>query len=380
MLKTWRREPSTRGRWVLSLTGLLAALLAGCHTARGPRLDTSRRALAADALLVSVTDSNRLDPEWLRATTNLFTLGPGDRVEIEVVGDETTRTTALVGPDGRIYYHLLPGLDVLGLTLPQTKDLLERELTQYIREAPKVALTLRAVESKRVWLLGRLATPGVYAMTNGPMTLLEAISQAGGPATAGVAASVGGGALTLNLAGVTEEAADLRRSFVIRHGQLLPVDFQRLLKEGDLSQNIYLQADDFVYLPSAVGGDVYVLGAVAQPRSVPFGGQMTLVTALAAANGSIKDAYLSHVAIVRGSLAEPKIAIVDLKNIIRGGGPDILLEPRDIVYVPFTPYRTLTRYLELIANTFVRTVAANEGARAVVRGAQPIGVNVPVGF
>src|SRR2546422_5013134 len=42
-----------------------------------------------------------------------------------------------------------------------------------------------------------------------------------------------------------------RRSFVIRDGQPLPIDLHRLLKEGDLSQNIYLRPDDFVYVPSA---------------------------------------------------------------------------------------------------------------------------------
>src|SRR6266568_4171822 len=346
------------------------ALFVGCRSS-GPRFEP-RLTLAADYLMQSLAltnqATNRLNPDWLLPGTNRFTLGPGDRLEIELLGDETTRSTALVGPDGKIYFHLLPALDVLGLTLPQTKELLERGLTQYVREQPKVALTLRAAESKRVWLLGRLNLPGIYPMA-GPMTLLEAISLASGSATAGSAASSSSQGLTLNFGGGMEDAADLRRSFVLRQGQLLAVDFYRLLREGDLSQNIYLEPDDFVYLPSA-----------AQPRAVPFAEQLTLVSAVANAGGTIKDAYLTHVAIVRGSLAEPRIAVVDLKEIVHGKAPDILLEPRDIVYVPFAPYRTLTRYLDVIANTFVRTVAANEGARAVSRSAQPVGLHVPVGF
>ncbi len=368
-------------RCVIGCLSLGIALFAGCQSG-GPRFEP-RLTLAADYLMQSlgVTNqaTNRLNPEWLRPGTNRFTLGPGDRLEIELLGDETTRSTTLVGPDGKIYFHLLPALDVLGLTLPQTKELLERGLTQYVREQPKVALTLRAADSKRVWLLGRLNAPGIYPMA-GPMTLLEAISLASGPATAGSAASLSSQGLTLNFAGVMEDAADLRRSFVLRQGQLLAVDFYRLLREGDLSQNIYLEPDDFVYLPSAAARDTYILGAVAQPRAVPFAEQLTLVSAVASAGGTIKDAYLTHVAIVRGSLAEPRIAVVDLREIVHGKAPDILLEPRDIVYVPFAPYRTLTRYLDVIANTFVRTVAANEGARAVSRTAQPVSLHVPVGF
>ena len=70
------------------------------------------------------------------------------------------------------------------------------------------------------------------------------------------------------------------------------------------------------------------------------------------------------VAIVRGSLTEPKIAVVDYKEIVKGKAPDVLLEPGDIVYVPFSPYRTLVKYADLILKTFVQTVAINEGARA----------------
>jgi protein involved in polysaccharide export with SLBB domain len=252
---------------------------------------------------------------------------------------------------------------------------MEHGLTNYIRESPKAALTLREVESQRVWLLGRLNTPGVYPLTT-PMTLLEAISRAGGPANAGAAVPLGGA--TVSVGSPTEEAADLRRSFVMRQGQLLPVDFERLLKQGDTSQNIYLQPDDFVYLPSAASRNVYVLGAVAQPKAVPFVDQVTLISAIAGAGGTIKDAYLSHVAVLRGSLSEPRIAIIDYKEIVKGKASDVLLEPRDIVYVPFTPYRILSRYADLILQTFVRTIGVNAGARAVDPNARPVGVNVPI--
>jgi len=60
-------------------------------------------------------------------------------------------------------------------------------------------------------------------------------------------------------AGIGEELADLKHSFVLRQGKLLPVNFNRLLNEGDLAQNIYLEPDDFVYVPAGTARDVYVL-------------------------------------------------------------------------------------------------------------------------
>ena len=261
---------------------------------------------------------------------------------------------------------------VAGATLAQAKDAIEKELAKYIRDKTQVGLTLKSVESKRVWLLGRLQAPGVYPMP-APMTLLEAIARAGG--TLSIT-----GTRDLSQGYSSEEVADLKRSFIIRKGQVLPVDFYRLLKEGDISQNIYLQPDDMVYLPAASASEVYVLGAVVQPRTVTYSDNMTLITAIASAQGIVRDAYHWNVAIVRGSLSEPRVALVDYKAIAKGEKPDVRLEPQDIVFVPFKPYRFLTKYADIALQTFVSSVAINEGARAAVKTeAAPAGVFIPLG-
>ena len=364
------------------MIALVAVFAVGCKT--GPSFDARQPAAVPQGVgsltnFVSGAALRTFDSQWLRAPSEPFTLGPGDRLEIEVLGDRESRAITTIGPDGKLYYQWLPGMDVWGLTLAQTKPLLERELAKYIRGEPQVSLVLRAAESKRVWLLGRLSAPGVYPLA-GPTTLLESLALAGGPAPVGTTSSLGSGgaALTISLAGVTEESADLRRSFVIRQGQLLPVDFYRLLRQGDLSQNIYLQPDDFVYLPPATIGNVYVLGAVGGPRAINYYENMTLVSAVAGAGGIILDAHTTGVAVVRGGLTEPKIAIVNLYKIMHGAERDVQLEPGDIVYVPSVPYQVLSRYVDLILSTFVRTVAANEGARFTTPSAAPVGIAVPI--
>jgi len=83
------------------------------------------------------------------------------------------------------------------------------------------------------------------------------------------------------------------------------------------------------------------------------------------------------VAIVRGSLSTPQLAVVDFNAIAHGRAHDVLLEPGDIIYIPNSPYTTLKRYFNIILNTFVTTVAANEGIRAG-GGSVGVGVSVPV--
>ena len=236
------------------LWGMVAlAFLCGCKT--GPRFDAraaTQARLAALTNLTMVAVTNQAAPGLLETPSEPFTLGPGDLLEIQIVGDPATLTTNSVGPDGKIYFNLLPGLDVWGRTLSEARALIEKEMTQFVREPPRVSLTLRGVESRRVWLLGRLNTPGIYPMPS-PMTLLEALTVAGGPVSPTSLPLSGNGPLGVNFA---EDIADLHRSFVIRNGQVLPVDFYGLLKEGNMSQNIYLQPDDFVYVPSAVTREI----------------------------------------------------------------------------------------------------------------------------
>ena len=356
----------------------MLALLVGCKST-GARFEFSDPFVAPATNVAAVTLTNQLPPELLRPADDMFTLGPGDSVEIEILGARNSRATTAVGPDGKLYYHLLPGLDVWGLTLRQTRELVEKQLASYFTD-PRVTLTLRSVGSKYVWLLGRLNKPGIYPLA-APTSLLESIATAGGTSR--------------SLSQVeSEELADLRHSFIVRQGQFLPVDFHRLLREGDLSQNIFLQPDDFVYVASVLAQEVYVLGAVVVPRALPYTERTTLVSAITSGAGMAryewvnaggydpgpftKDAHLSHVAIVRGSLSSPQIAVVDYNAIVKGKARDVRLEPGDIVYVPNSPFTTFKRYFNIILNTFATTVAANEGIR-VANGTAGVGVAVPVG-
>lgn len=348
-----------------AILSLGLAALTGCQIPKqsnAPRFDP--RAGTSRTNATTLTIQRPLDARLLQPSQELFTLGPGDQVEVELLGKANSRTLLAVGPDGKVYFDLLPGLDVWGLTLAQTKKMLEEELTKYV-SMPQVAVSLKAVGSKHVWMLGMVARPGVYP-TATPLTLLEALSLAGGTARSGSQTT-------------TVDLADLRHSFVIRNGQSLPVDFHRLLQDGDMSQNIYLQPDDFVYVPSGAAREVYLFGAVHSPRAMPLSERPTLMAAMAAGGGPLRDAYLAQVAIVRGSLSAPEIAIVDYNDIINGKACDVELQPRDIVFVPYSPYRIFTRYLDTIVNTFVYTVAANEGVNAFAPAGSRIGVAVPVG-
>ncbi len=349
--------------------GSCAIFAGGCTT------KTVRQSVAASPQPLA-DGGQAFDAAWLKPPTTAFTLGPGDRLTIDVAGQPESRIETVVGPDGKIYYEMLGGIDVWGRTLSQARTALEGALKEYYRETPRVNLTLQEVGSKRVWVLGRLGAPGLYPL-NGPTTLLDAISAAGGPASGQTVAQLSTGG-TVTMANPRTDAGDLSQAFIVRKGQPLPINVKRLLQDGDMSQNIYLEPDDLIYLPSPRAQEIYVLGAVAQARAVRVPGQATLVSAIAAAGGTGPNAHLSNVAVVRGGVNNPAIAVYDYKAIVTGREPDVRLEPNDIVYIPKTPYHILARYLDLIVTTFVRTVGVNAGARAA-NVETNINISVPIG-
>jgi polysaccharide export outer membrane protein len=350
----------------LSLVPALAAgliLLSGCDTV--PLPVATKGMPPPETADLSAPPAPSLETALLQPSATDFRLGPGDQLEIEVMGDLSTLAPVTVGPDGKIYYYILPGLDVWGLTLPDARDLVVDAMKKFVRGKPSVMVALQSVASQQVWLMGRLSSPGVYSLGR-PTTLLDAVAQAGGLAVSNPAG------------GTPSESADLSRTFLIRNGHVVPVDFERLLRDGDLSQNVYLQPGDFVFMPSLHSAQVHVVGAVVQPRSVRMAGPLTLVQAIALAGGSEPQAYLKNVAILRGSLAHPRIAVVEVDKVLLGRAPDVRLEAGDIVYVPYSPNRVLVRYVNLILDTFARTVGVNEGAYAITDRATPVsaGVNI----
>jgi protein involved in polysaccharide export with SLBB domain len=308
----------------------------------------------------NVSIKRSLDPKLLKAPTETYILGPGDVLEIEIAEVPGTLASTFVMPDGMVYYNLAGGVRAEGLTqaafAKQLTAALKRDYTN-----PLVNVSLVEVRSRRYWILGQLLHPGIFPLRQ-PTTLLEAVAQAGGLAMSG-------------LSGTSVEIADLASSVVIRDGDVLPVDFEKLIKGGDTSQNIFLRHNDFIYLPSSSSSSVLLLGAVTSPQAVRYKEALTLVDCLAQGKGPTKDAYIHQVVVVRGSLKKPSAAVVNLKAILTGQATNVLLQPGDIVWIPRRPLGLLEATVELIFKDAARGYAASEGARL---GGSVQGTSVPI--
>jgi polysaccharide export outer membrane protein len=323
----------------------------------------ARATVAANPKFTRVSISRAPDSRLLKPPSEPYILGPGDVLEIEIAEVPGTLSRTFVMPDGMVYFNLAGGVTAEGLTQAEFGARLTNALKRDYSN-PLVNVSLVEVRSRRYWILGRVFKPGIYPLRQ-PTTLLEAISTSGG-------------LFTSQFSGTTEELADLSNSIVIRDGDILPVDFQRLVREGDTSQNIYLRNNDLVYLPSATSSTVLLLGAVAVPQAVGYKDTLTLVECVAQGKGPAKEACLDKLVIVRGTLAKPSAALVDLRAILAGREPDVRLQPGDIVWIPRRPLGPLETLVKLAFKDAARSAAATSGARAAGSDEDPA-VTIPLG-
>ena len=277
--------------------------------------------------------------------TTRYTLGPGDEMHIRLFGrDDLMRQFIQVTPDGRISYLQAHNIKAKGLTIDELRESLDAALKIYY-QSPKVIITPTRFSSKRYHLLGSVRDSGSYKLSR-PTTLIEAIAGARGFKT---------GYFDHN----TVELADLARCFLVRDGEKLNIDFQKLFHSGDLTQNVYLEPEDYIYIPSSIVNEIYLLGAVQRPGAIGITTDATVMSVITIRNGFTDRAFREKILVVRGSLQEPETFAVDGADILSGKSPDFILKPRDIIYIPEKPWTHPEEILDMAMKAFVQSTVAS---------------------
>jgi len=108
-----------------------------------------------------------------------FLLGPEDELEITVWKNmELSRITA-IRPDGLISMPLIGDIQAAGLTADALAHQITERLKQYFATTPSVSVSVKAINSYSVFVMGEVAKPGKYQFKS-YITVLQAISTAGG--------------------------------------------------------------------------------------------------------------------------------------------------------------------------------------------------------
>jgi len=275
-------------------------------------------------------------------------LGPGDLIEISVLGVSDLAQLVRIGSGGIITMPVLGSVVAGGLTPLELQEriasmLKEREL---VRE-PQVSVFTREFRSQPVYVLGAVNQPGQYMATT-QLRLLDALSLAGGLDLKRAA-----GHLLIQRRRDTpdpprapfqfEERESLQSSGRIR------INLTDLLDNGDLSLNIPLETGDVIQVPEKETEQFYVVGDVQRPGAFPFGAQrgVTVLTALSFAGGFGRTAKPEHARILRevaGQKTRQHIE-VDIKKVMLGKAEDLALRPEDLLVIPTSGSKTFQTYV-----------------------------------
>ena len=101
-----------------------------------------------------------------RAVYDAYILGPGDKLQIELLDIPELSGGFSIGPDGTIYLPRLRALYVEGLTVEELRYFLTDQFKTYVKE-PQVYVKPVGYRAVRVYVGGEIGRPGYYMLSGG---------------------------------------------------------------------------------------------------------------------------------------------------------------------------------------------------------------------
>ena len=251
-----------------------------------------------------------------------------------------------VQSDGTIYFPYVGDVKVAGLTTSQIRVKLAGALAAYVKK-PQISVKVVGFHSQTYQLSGAVAKPGLYPITNVPMTVSQAIQAAGGILQTVPTVSISSQSSALPL-------ADLSHVLYIHDGKRHVLNLRAFFLNGDESQDRLLHPGDIVQVPDNSFDQVHLIGEIKSPGNYPLdNGQLNLAQALGDAGGlDLTTANASRIFVFRGAYDKPQIFWLDAHS------PEAMLlatqfelRPQDVVYVATAGISTWNRIISQILPT-----------------------------
>ncbi|WP_065979542.1 polysaccharide export protein [Pseudoalteromonas lipolytica] len=276
------------------------------------------------------------DYEYKLGVGDVLTIGVWDHPELTIPA-AVQRTAEFDGfrvqADGTITYAYAPNIQAAGRTVSQVREDLVKRLSRVI-EDPQVDVKIVGFRSQKAYVTGEVAKPGVYPVTEIPLTLVDALNQAGG--------------LT--------ERADWRTVTFTRGNKTEEIQLDDFYAHGDISQNRLLQHGDIVHVARDDKQKVYVMGDVQKAGTVNVDRYGLNLAQALSDTGGIREATAdaNGIFVLRKRNLETDGIIADVYQLHAKNVAALVLaeqfelQPHDIVYVTAAPLARWNRVISLL--------------------------------
>lgn len=290
-----------------------------------------------------------LDPSLLEEYPN--TIDDGDVLKVAIfqpIRGDLSGAVRSIGEeigyavsDRKIRLPDLEPIEVKGLKLGEARERIQKAYDREI-DGVEVFLAFEKRNTKKIELAGLVSACSLPV--NGSKRLFEVLAEAKVPPD-----------------------ANLFKSYLVRGDQPLPVDMHRLMKEGDMTQNVVMRGGDKLYIAEGSSSSIMVMGEVRKEGvfSLPSG-SMPLREALALAGGIPYTGDKGVIQVIRGNVLRPKIYTLNWKHVLRLPTTSMLLMPGDIVYVAATPITEWNRFIQQIFPTLTGIELLRKGVSGVI--------------
>jgi polysaccharide export outer membrane protein len=268
----------------------------------------------------------------IRGFSDDYKVGPGDLLELQVIGREDLKYDLRVSNSGEISFPMLGLIPVGDLS---SFDI-EAEVAKRLREKglvewPEVMVYVKEYQAKPVYVSGAVVNPGEFVMSQ-DLTVIDAILLAGG-----LKPTAADEALLYRRGAKKDGAQDVERI------DITPI------KEGKFSAvSIPLARGDALVVPEQELNIFFVVGDVVAPRDYRFQPNKPVLVsqAISWAGGPLPWAKLSEGMLVRydaqGTRTELK---ADYLAILEGRQADFPVQKYDIIFIPGSRARTIAHTL-----------------------------------
>jgi polysaccharide export outer membrane protein len=327
---------------VFSLLSLLSAGSVGALAqVQGEGTSTSLTPEAVESTKPQATPHTPA-PQEMPTIGSDYVIGPEDVLRVDVFDvPELSNLVLRIANDGTITPPLLGHVKAAGLTPSQLRRELESKWGATYLQNPQVSVFVQEFHAQPVSIVGAVEKPGLYPLT-GPRTLIEMLSQAGGLAKRSSGAA-GRTVYVTRPAGFTDlQAVD---GMNVVSPDKVEINLQKLLYSKQDALNIEIEPRDIISVSKAEV--VYVGGnGVRKPGAFVLEDRdnVTVLQALSMAEGLTPNAARSDARIIRTEAdGSRKMIPVNLKKVLKGNSPDLVLLRNDILFVPDSSQKALLK-------------------------------------